>query len=95
MKWLSVALISLLMWLVLFSLAGCTETHKPNKDRVVAVIDLVDTLPPRVLGTAKTIKGVCKVQILKSNYPLCLTHELMHCFEGSWHKGYDTTRLCD
>ena len=95
MKWLSVLAISLLCWWGLFALAGCTTLeHKPKADRVIAVIDLVDELPPRVLGTAQTVNGLCKVKILKSNYPHCITHEIMHCFEGNWHEGYNTTRYC-
>lgn len=96
MKWFSVFMLSIILWvLILLSFVGCTiDTHKPNKDRVVAVIDLVDTLPPRVMGNAQTINGVCKVDILKSNYPHCITHEIMHCFEGDWHKGKESNQYC-
>jgi hypothetical protein len=63
---------------------------------VVVVIDLVEkTSVEGAYGTAMTNKGLCKVEILKDRYPDCITHEIMHCFSGNWHEGYDTTRYCN
>lgn len=65
MKWPSVFIISLLIWWGIFSLIGCArQVHTPNTDKVVAVVNLVDTLPPRQLGNATTINGVCKAIFL-------------------------------
>lgn len=87
------------MWWGTFGLVGCERhIHIPNKDEATVVISLVDAedmVIPGALGTAQTINGVCKVQILKSNYPHCITHEVMHCFEGRWHKGNPSTKYCN
>ena len=79
--------------MIIFALSACTPYGlKPNKDRVVAVVDIVDvTKVPGALGSAQTINGVCHVEIRRDVYPKCFNHEFAHCFSGDWHKGYDTT----
>lgn len=30
--------------------------------------------------------NVCHIVLLYDDYPGCLLHEIIHCFEGDWHK---------
>jgi hypothetical protein len=82
--------------LSLLLLAGCAAQPVPVHDQVFFSVKLVDELPPRVYGTAKCSFGnVCQIELLRSVYPDCLTHEIRHGFEGNWHEGYETTWDCD
>lgn len=94
MKWFTVPAIFSFMLIY----AGCSmPVPKPMVERQIIVMDLVDK--PKVegaYGTAQKITDtLCHIEIVKSAYPKCITHEVMHCFSGDWHQGYDTTQYCD
>lgn len=105
MKHLNLALIFIAA--LLFS--GCTDYDlKPNKTRVFAVIDVVETTKiSGALGTHQSLtktqflkllnsaQGFSHIEIKRSIYPRCANHEIAHAFSGNWHKGHNTVHLCD
>ena len=91
--------------LVAASLVGCIGLYSyafpaPKHSNVVALIELTDTLDregDRVLATTTYREGaenVCYIKIKPEVYPNCIQHEVMHCFSGDWHEGYDTDDYC-
>lgn len=73
--------------------AGCARDDAPDemplvRDEVFVHIQLVQELPSKSgkrYGQATCANQVCKISLLKRNYPFCLAHELRHLFEGSYH----------
>lgn len=86
--------------LILMVLAGCSAQPAPTPDLdiIFASIKLVDSFPdrsPSTLALAKgTEHGFCSIEIRRDVYPRCITHEVMHCFSGNWHEGYETDEYC-
>lgn len=44
------------------------------------------------LGYAEITEDTCAIYLRK--YPICLQHEIRHCFEGNWHEGRKTDEDC-
>jgi hypothetical protein len=67
-----------------------------QRDEVFVHIRLVDAIDerPDALGLANCSNGVCYIQILRDRYPDCITHEVRHGFEASWHEHRETTDYC-
>jgi hypothetical protein len=64
-------------------LAACTSSPAPVHDKVFFSVELVDELPPNVYGTSRcSFETVCQIEILRSEYPYCLIHEIRHGFES-------------
>ena len=79
-------------------LAGCDyfdAPAKPKRDEVFVAIKLVDDLPMRQYGEAQcTGVGVCTIKLKRDTYPMCITHEIRHAFEGNFHAGRESTDDC-
>ena len=78
--------------------SGCDESPKePNYDEVHVTIRLVDSIEnnPSTYGISHCVNNRCLIEIRKDVYPLCVTHEVRHAFEGNWHEGIETTEGCD
>lgn len=80
-------------------LTGCASTPPaPKHTQVFTSIEIVDEFDnPKQLGSTTwnpDVEGVCEIKIRKDVYPNCITHEVMHCFSGEWHEGYDTDKYC-
>jgi hypothetical protein len=79
-----------------FFISGCA-THVPvpvRTDMHVILKSPVDHENPRVLGTATYLRSINTCIITLREYPVCLLHEIRHCFEGQWHPGRDTDEDC-
>lgn len=78
-------------------LAGCASPV-PLRDEIVAHIRLVDRIDYRpgytAHGLSTCANGICRIEVLRSEYPGCITHEVRHGFEGNWHPDIETTRGC-
>lgn len=70
-------------------LTGCATFDGPAPLRPSAMftVTLVDDLPHGRTGQATcTPDGAfCNLQIRRDQYPLCVTHEVRHAFEGKFH----------
>jgi hypothetical protein len=78
-------------------LTGCVAqtVPQPNIDKSIVHIQLVESFDtPGRLGEATWRGNICLVKIRKDVYPNCVTHEIMHCFSGNWHEGYETDNYC-
>ena len=79
-------------------LTGCVaNTPKAVIDESVVhiqLVDVVDANNPNKLAEATWRGNVCIVKIRRDVYPNCVTHEIMHCFSGNWHEGYETDNYC-
>jgi hypothetical protein len=79
--------------------SGCStvaSSPSPRVDVIFAEIKLVDEIKERkdALGLSRCKHNVCQIQIRRDVYPLCITHEVMHGFSGSWHSTNDSTEYC-
>lgn len=88
-----------LFFIAMAALAGCsTATNKPGffsgpqplRSSVMFNVSLVDSIPKSYSGQVGraicTPDGAfCTLEILRSHYPICLTHEIRHAFEGYFH----------
>lgn len=90
MRYLGIALALLL--------SGCgffDATTKPKRDEVFVAIKLVDDLPMRQYGEARcSVDGVCILEIKRDTYPMCITHEVRHAFEGNFHGNQPSDEDC-
>lgn len=89
----------MIRWLVIAAMltTGCSVVDRvpsPLRDESFVHIKLVDELRKGTLATARVKDGLCVVEIRKDVYPNCVTHEIMHCFSGNWHEGYETDDYC-
>jgi len=81
--------------LVLFLVACSPVPPKPERDTIFTSVTLVDGFDnPDQIGRIKHHgNGVCAIEIKRDHYPDCITHEVLHCFSGSWHEG-DNDDFC-
>lgn len=80
-------------------LSGCAPTDArfikiiEDKGYVVTVIEdpnlsrFKQGYPIRGLALMAPLTKYCTVILLE--YPICLEHELKHCYEGSWHPRHE------
>ena len=82
------------LWPVLavLLLTGCAmfDGPVPLRDSATFTVMLVDRLPgayPGQVGRAvcNASGDNCALMLLRDQYPLCLTHEIRHAFEGPFH----------
>lgn len=70
-------------------LSGCAtfDGPVPARDEIYAHIRLVDdsTLPAGRMADSLCSNGRCDIRIRRSSYPYCITHEIRHGFEGTFH----------
>lgn len=76
--------------IAMLALAGCSDTPPPKIDSAFfEVVILDEPKPDWQLGTVAMTygvgTGVSRIEILRSYYPDCITHEVRHVFEGDWH----------
>jgi len=85
-----------LVGFVLLALTACTtQPPKPVVDSRLITLELVDEFEePNKLGQATMGTHLCSIEIRKDVYPNCVTHEVMHCMSGDWHKGRDSDEFC-
>lgn len=75
------------IYLIILSL--CLSACSLFDDRVYDIkrtrmrIELIIRSDLPVSGRATWGVGWCKIEL--KQYPICLKHELRHCFEGYWH----------
>ena len=60
----------------------------------LALVDQPTLGGKNVAGVAYYGGKTCVIILDKQKYPRCLLHEIRHCIEHDWHKGYDTTEDC-
>lgn len=46
------------------------------------------------LGTATYLPAINTCVITLQEYPVCLLHEIRHCFEGQWRPGRESDEDC-
>lgn len=90
--------------LTVFMLAGCAafdpEPYKLERSfsKISLVID--PTFGQSFAGNTAGAMGQAVVRgdtcyITLRSYPICLAHEVRHCFEGDWHpKGFGNSDDC-
>jgi len=59
-------------------------------------IHLVDKIPPGYSGLHVYDKDLDLhgIWLLKSEFPRCLEHEILHIFYKDWHKDRDSSEYC-
>lgn len=96
MKHLNVALLSLAFLQGCASLEPAYKVQLPNTV-AVTIEQAPEKLTKKELGRA-TIKmkdgTPYACHVILRQYPVCLLHELRHCFEGNWHEGRDSGEDC-
>ncbi|MNZ43824.1 hypothetical protein D3C78_614360 [compost metagenome] len=75
-------------------LTGCDDFNGPPPKLQRAVSTITVRVDPdlRSPGWADWKGDACR--IILREYPLCLAHEVRHCFEGDWHAGHRTGEDC-
>lgn len=78
----------------LAAITGCDDFDGPPPQRLrdTSVITISVDPGARHPGWADWKGGACHITLRE--YPLCLAHEVRHCFEGDWHPGYRTGEDC-
>ena len=85
--------------LVVLALQGCAKTlpvmvHTPS---------ITVSVDPNQLSKKEKARSslkysdqkIVECRVILREYPICLLHELRHCFEGHWHSpGIDNTEDC-
>ena len=91
------------LWPVaLLLLSGCAifDGPVPLRDSAAFSVTIVDELPgktyPGQAGVAacNPAGDNCALFILRSHYPICLTHEIRHAFEGPFHGSRPSDESC-
>ena len=73
---------------LLLLLLGCSAFDSPDY-RVVRHISTIETHEDPLLGPysragyARVVGDKCYITLRE--YPICLKHEVRHCYEGAWH----------
>lgn len=84
--------------LIAAALTGCASSPPTIiRDRVVVEIELTEALPAGIIGRAWCIPdgSWCQMQLRRSAYPRCATHEIRHLFEGAFHGNTPSTADCN
>lgn len=68
------------------------DAPRPVLERTASIINVKIDPALTTLGHAQWVGQLCTTTLRE--YPYCLQHEMRHCLEGSWHKGYDTSSDC-
>jgi hypothetical protein len=80
--------------IALVMLAGCGSFDPPAPvlERTTSVITVKVDPNLKTKGIATWAGSLCTITLRE--YPVCLQHEVRHCFEGNWHEGRETTEDC-
>ena len=97
---LSAFVTATLLAVMLVMFAGCGRVSQPVIKEALVVIKIVDSpAPDWPAGTAAITRGLgtglSTIEILRDYYPECVTHEVRHVMEGSWHPGQPTTCIIE
>ncbi len=86
---------------LILMLTACTTPQKFNLSEIDGntysfKINLVDTLPDNRSGLYTYDKRLDMhyIWLIKSEFPRCLEHEILHIFDRDWHKGRVSTEYC-
>lgn len=96
MKYLKVAILSLAFLQGCASLEPAYKVELPNTVSVT-IEQSPEKLKPRELARAVIQRKDGKpyaCQVILREYPVCLLHEIRHCFEGNWHEGRESEENC-
>lgn len=83
--------------LICAALVGCSESPDPQIDSAFFTVHILDEPKPdwepgAVAVTRAGGTGISVIEVLRSHYPECVTHEIRHVFEGAWHDQRTTCR---
>lgn len=75
--------------------AGCAyHPPVPIRHNVNVIIKTDIPLKPGVLGISVYNHKSNTCIVMLREYPICLLHELRHCFEGEWHPDRPSDEDC-
>lgn len=90
------AILALIVAAMLLALSGCAtfDGPLPLRDAVTFQVQIVDDLPTTGRAICTPDGAFCTLQIRRDQYPLCVTHEVRHAFEGRFHDSRPNGENC-
>lgn len=95
MKYLKIALLATAL------LQGCASIE-PYRVELPNTVEVTIEQSPEKLKPREMARAVIKrkdgkpyaCHVILRQYPVCLLHEMRHCFEGNWHEGRESEEDC-
>lgn len=88
-------------YILLLILTGCStgqpfDVSEIDGKTYTFKIHLVDRLPESRIGlhSYNPITKDHTIILIKDQFPVCLSHEVLHVMVGNWHKGRDSDKYC-
>lgn len=95
-------MIKLTLLLLAIVLSGCSEPPPFDASKIDGVTSytfvphLVDALPKNHSGMHiyDVATDTHHIYLIRSEFPRCLEHEILHVIFDNWHKGTNSTKYC-